>query len=56
MKLGRLIRVEEGQPVVVSPARQISFGRAQSTDVTPISPGRIDVHADVNLTYEILVQ
>lgn len=56
MKLGRLIRVEEGQPVVVSPARQISFGRAQSTDMTPISPGRIDVHADVNLTYEILVQ
>lgn len=56
MKLGRLIRVEEGQPVVVSPARQISFGRASSTDVTPISPGRIDVHADVNLTYEILVQ
>jgi uncharacterized protein YggE len=56
MKLGRLLRVEEGQPVVVSPARQISFGRAQSTDLTPISPGRIDVHADVNLTYEILVQ
>lgn len=56
LKLGRLLRVEEGQPVVVSPARQISFGRAQSTDVTPISPGRIDVHADVNLTYEIFVQ
>jgi uncharacterized protein YggE len=56
LKLGRLLRVEEGQPVVVSPAREISFGRAQSTDVTPISPGRIDVHADVNLTYEILGQ
>lgn len=56
LKLGRLVRVEEGQPVVVSPARQISFGRAQSTDVTPISPGRIDVHADVNLTYEIISQ
>jgi hypothetical protein len=56
LKLGRLLRVEEGQPVVVSPARQISFGRAQSTDVTPISPGRIDVHADVNLTYEIISQ
>ncbi len=56
LKVGRLLRVEEGQPVVVSPARQISFGRAQSTDVAPISPGRIDVHADVNLTYEIIAQ
>ncbi len=56
MKLGRLLRVEEGQPVIVSPARQISFGRATSTEVTPISPGRIDVHADVNLTYEIISQ
>ena len=56
LKLGRLVRVEEGQPVVVSPAREISFGRALSTDMTPITPGRIDVHADVNLTYEILAQ
>ena len=54
LKLGQLLRVEEGQPVVVSPAREISFGRAQSTDVGPISPGRIDIHADVNLTYEIV--
>jgi uncharacterized protein YggE len=54
LKLGRLLRVEEGQPVIVSPARQISFGRAQSTEVTPLSPGTIDVHADVNLTYEIV--
>ena len=53
LTLGPLLRVEEGQPVVVSPARQISFGRAQSTDVGPISPGRIDIHADVNLTYQI---
>ncbi len=54
LKLGRLLRVEEGQPVVVSPARQMSFGRAESTDMTPVSPGTIDVHADVNLTYEII--
>jgi uncharacterized protein YggE len=56
LKLGRLLRVEEGQPVIVSPARQISFGRATSAEVAPISPGRIDVHADVNLTYEIVRQ
>ena len=53
LKLGRLLRVEEGQPVIVSPAREISFGKAVSTDITPVSPGTIDVHADVNLTYEI---
>lgn len=53
LKLGRLLRVEEGQPVIISPAREISFGKAQSTDIAPISPGTIDVHADVNLTYEI---
>ncbi len=29
LRLGRLVRVEEGQPVIVSPARQISFGRAE---------------------------
>ena len=56
LTLGRLLRVEEGQPVIVSPARQINFGKAQSTDMTPISPGTIDVHADVNLTYEITGQ
>lgn len=53
LRLGPLMRVEEGQPVIVSPARQISFGRAESTDITPISPGTIDVHANVNLTYRI---
>jgi uncharacterized protein len=54
LKLGRLLRVEEGQPVIVSPARQMSFAKAASTEMTPISPGTIDVHADVNLTYEIV--
>jgi uncharacterized protein len=53
LKLGRLLHVEEGQPVIISPPREVSFGKAQSTDITPISPGTIDVHADVNLTYEI---
>jgi len=54
VKLGRLLRVEEGQPVVIAPARQIDFGKAESTDLTPISPGNIEVHANVNLTYELL--
>ena len=54
LKLGHLLRVEEGQPVVVSPAHQMNFGRAESTDMTPISPGTIDVHANVDLTYVII--
>jgi uncharacterized protein YggE len=54
LKLGRLLSVEEGQPVIVSPPREISFEKLQSTAVSPISPGSIDVHADVNLTYAIV--
>ena len=54
LKLGRVLRVEEGQPVVISPAPQIDLGRAQSSDMTPLSPGYIQVHANVNLTYELI--
>lgn len=54
IKLGRILRVEEGQPLVVSPAPTIDLGKAQSTDMTPISPGYIQIHANVNLEYEIL--
>jgi hypothetical protein len=54
LKLGKLLSIEQGQPVIVSPPREISFEKLQSTNVSPISPGMIDVHADVNLTYEIL--
>jgi len=53
LKLGRLLTVEEGQPVVVSAPREISFEKLQSTNLAPISPGTIDVHADVDLTYEV---
>jgi uncharacterized protein YggE len=53
LKLGRLLTVDEGQPVIVSPPREISFEKLQSTNLAPISPGMIDVHADVDLTYEV---
>jgi uncharacterized protein len=56
LKLGRILRVEEGQPLIVSPAPQIDLGKAQSTDMTPISPGYIQIHANVNLEYEIVYQ
>jgi uncharacterized protein YggE len=49
-----VLQLEEGQPVIVSPARQVEFARAESNTETPISPGNIDVHASVNITFEIL--
>ena len=52
LRIVRLSTVVEGQPVIVSPPREISFEKLQSTNLTPISPGTIDVHADVDLTYE----
>jgi uncharacterized protein YggE len=54
LKLGRLLMVEEGQPVVVSPPREMSFEKLQSTNLSPISAGTINAHADVDLTYELL--
>lgn len=54
LKLGRVLLVEEGQPVVVSPAPQIDLGNAQSSDSMPFSPGKIQVRANVNVVYELL--
>jgi hypothetical protein len=54
LKLKRLLTVEEGQPVVVSPPREISFEKLQSTNLAPIVLGTIDIHADVDLSYEIV--
>lgn len=53
LKLGRLLRVEEGEPVIISPARQVDLEKIRATDVTPISPGNIQVHANVDVTYAI---
>ncbi len=53
MKLGKLLSIEEGQPVIVAPPREFSFDKLQSTAVTPISPASIEAHADVNLTYQV---
>jgi len=47
------LTVEEGQPVAVSPPRAFTFENLQSTNLAPISAGTIDVHADVELTYEV---
>ena len=51
VKLGRLLRIEEEQPVIVSPGRQVEF--TASTQPGAIEPGSIDVHASVSVTYEV---
>jgi uncharacterized protein len=55
LKLGEVLSVEEGQPVIVSPVRQVelSVGKGSSTAMTPVEPGSIDVHASVNLTFRL---
>ncbi len=54
LKLGGVLQVEEGQPVIVSAVRQVDFARAESNAETPLSPGNIDVHASVNVTFELI--
>ena len=56
VKLGRLLRIEEEQPVIVSPGRQVELAaspEAGAVRSTPIEPGSIDVHASVSLTFEV---
>ncbi len=54
-KLGTVLRVEEGQPVVVSPLRQIELSMAKSgpSATTPVEPGNIEIHASVTVTFEL---
>jgi len=55
IKLGRLLRVEEEQPVIVSPGRQVELAGAAKGGAggTPIEPGSIDIHASLSLTFEV---
>lgn len=39
--------------MIVPAPREITFEKLQSTNLAPISPGTINVHAHVDLTYEI---
>ncbi len=56
VKLGRVLRLEEEQPVIVSPGRQVELtaGKAQTMESAPIEPGDIEVHASVTLTFELI--
>jgi uncharacterized protein YggE len=53
LRIGKLVRVEEVQPVVISPAREIEVSALKEVipDQAAIAPGMIQIHASVNLVY-----
>ncbi len=55
VKLGRVLRLEEEQPVVISPGRQVELTASKTqAEGVAIEPGDIEVHASVTLTYELI--
>lgn len=55
LRIGKLIRVEEVQPVIISPAREVEVSALQEAtpDQAAIAPGTIQIHASVNLVYAV---
>jgi uncharacterized protein len=54
MKLVKIQRVEEVQPVIIAPGREIEISPLTegSSSSPSLSPGSIQIHASVNVTYE----
>ncbi len=55
LRIGKLIRIEEVQPVVISPAREVEVSALQEAvpNQAAIAPGTIQIHASVNLVYAV---
>jgi uncharacterized protein len=55
VRIGKLIRIEEVQPVVISPARELEVAalREAVSNQAAIAPGTIQIHASVNLVYAV---
>ena len=55
LRVGKLMRIEEVQPVVISPAREIEVSALKEplSDQAAISPGTIQIHASVHLIYAV---
>jgi hypothetical protein len=53
LRLGKLIRIEEVQPVVISPAREVEVSALKEpmADPSVLAPGAIQIHTSVNLIY-----
>jgi uncharacterized protein YggE len=57
VKIGQLLRLEEEQPVIVSPGRQVELGASAKTgagESVPVEPGTIEIHASVSLTFAVV--
>jgi uncharacterized protein len=54
LKLLKIQRVEEVQPVIISPGREIEISplRDESSTSPSLSPGSIQIHASINVTFE----
>ncbi len=55
LRLGKLLRIEEVQPVVISPAREVEVSALKEPipDQAAIAPGTIQIHASVHLVYAV---
>jgi|SRR5260370_13361947 uncharacterized protein YggE len=56
VKLGRVLSMEEEQPVIVAPGRQVELAAASRTGASEspvVEPGTIEIHASVRLTIEV---
>ena len=56
VKLGRLLSLEEEQPVIVAPGRQVelSANNKPGAQSPLVEPGTIEIHASVRLTIEVM--
>jgi hypothetical protein len=54
LKLLKIRRVEEVQPVIIAPGREIEISplNEESSSSSSLSPGSIQIHASVNVIYE----
>jgi hypothetical protein len=54
LKLNKITRVEEVQPVIISPGREVEISPLkEESSVSPsLSPGLIQIHASINVTFE----
>lgn len=55
LRIGKLMRIEEVQPVVISPAREVEVSALKEamSDQSTIAPGTIQIHTSVNLVYAV---
>jgi uncharacterized protein len=55
LRIGKLTRIEEVQPVIISPAREVEASALQETFANQgtLAPGTIQIHASLNLIYAV---